>query len=115
MIQRSINEVGNEEKVHIHFKFTELRQGYAFIGLTHALDNCDVYRIIAEIDKMRANRALNPEVKHVFRRVFINKHKNKPVVNRKPKEPKQVRREKQVRQKEVNAGWLAAFENAKQL
>lgn len=78
MIQRSISEVGNEEKVQIHFKFTELHKGYAFIGREHALDNCDIYLIVQEIDKMRANRAHNLEVKNVYRRVFINKHKNKP-------------------------------------
>ena len=115
MIQRSISEVGNEEKVQIHFKFTEQHKGYAFTGREHALDNCDIFLIVQEIDKMRANRAHNLEVKHVYRRVFINKHKNKPVVQRKQKEPKQVRRENTERKKELNAGWVSAFENAKQM
>lgn len=96
MIQRSISEVSNEEKVQIHFKFNELRQGYAFIGREHALDNCDIYTIVAEIDHLRANRAHNPEVKHVYRRVFINKHKNKALPAKKVRSPRPDNKKKAI-------------------
>jgi len=81
LIRRNISEVDQAEKVQIHFEFNDQKKGYAEIAREHLLDNCDIYVIVQEIEKIRANRASNPKVKHVLRRVHVNKHRKeqKPV------------------------------------
>lgn len=73
--RRNISEVSQQEKVEIHFKFKDLRKGYAEIAREHLLDNCDIYNLVNEIEKIRATRANNPAVKHVLRRLHINKNR----------------------------------------
>ena len=75
IVQRNISEVSQQEKVQIHFKFNDLKLGYAQIAREHMLDNGDIYVIVQEIERIRAFRAENPKVKHVLRRVYINKHR----------------------------------------
>lgn len=95
---RSISEVSQQEKVQIHFKFNDLKAGYAEIAREHLLDNCDIYNIVQEIEKIRAHRAANPKVKHVLRRVLINKHrKEKPV--KKERTPRLYDRKKKNKEK----------------
>lgn len=77
IVQRSINEVSREEKIQIHFKFNDLKLGYAEIARVHGLDNGDIYQVVQEIERIRSYRTDNPKVKHVMRRVYINRKKEK--------------------------------------
>ena len=87
IVQRNISEVSQEEKVQIHFKFNDLKRGYAEIARVHKLDNSDIYMIVQEIERIRAFRAENPKVKRVLRRVYVTsivrlRNQLKPNVNR---------------------------------
>lgn len=107
--QRSISEVGQAEKVQIHFKFNDLKQGYAEIARVHGLDNSDIYMVVREIDNIREFRRANPQLKHVMRRVFINrkKEKAKAVVAT----PKRERRPDNKRNA-INGAMALAFQEA---
>lgn len=95
-IRRNISEVSQEEKVQIHFKFNDQNSGYAEIAREHHLDNCDIYTIVQEIEKIRANRAANPKVKHVLRRVYVNKHRKEEKPVKKSRSPRPDDRRKVV-------------------
>ncbi|QDH49217.1 hypothetical protein PHYNN_31 [Pantoea phage Phynn] len=92
--RRNISEISPEEKVQIHFKFNDLHKGYAEIAKDHLLDNCDIYTIVHEIDSLRAKRAENLKVKHVYRRVHINKNREVKPQPKKQKEPRPDNRRK---------------------
>ena len=53
IVQRNISEVSQQEKVQIHFKFNDLKRGYAEIARVHKLDNGDIYMIVQEIERIR--------------------------------------------------------------
>jgi len=91
---RSISEVSQQEKVQIHFKFNDLKAGYAEIAREHLLDNCDIYNIVQEIERIRAFRAANPKVKHVLRRVLVNKHRKEVKPVQKERSPRPYKRYK---------------------
>lgn len=95
-IRRSVSEVSQLEKVQIHFKFNDLKSGYAEIGREHHLDNCDIYTIVTEIEKLRSHRAENPKVKHVMRRVYVNKHRTETKPPKKSRSPRPDNRRKVV-------------------
>lgn len=91
---RNISEVSQQEKVLIHFKFNDLKAGYAEIAREHLLDNCDIYNIVQEIERIRAFRAANPKVKHVLRRVLVNKHRKETKPTQKERSPRPYKRYK---------------------
>lgn len=91
---RSISEVSQQEKVQIHFKFNDLKAGYAEIAREHFLDNCDIYNIVQEIERIRAFRASNPKVKHILRRVLVNKHRKETKPAQKERSPRPYTRYK---------------------
>lgn len=105
---RSVSEVSQQEKVQIHFKFNDLKAGYAEIAREHLLDNCDIYNIVQEIEKIRAHRAANPKVKHVLRRVLINKHRKQAKPERKARSPRPYERKNKV--KDVSS--VVGFDNS---
>lgn len=102
---RNISEVSQQEKVQIHFKFNDLKAGYAEIAREHLLDNCDIYTIVKEIETIRANRAANPQVKAVYRRNHINK-KREVLTTKKEKSPRPDNRQKTIsRELDLNTHW----------
>ncbi|AAX78769.1 hypothetical protein AVU18_gp154 [Citrobacter phage IME-CF2] len=107
IVQRNISEVSQEEKVQIHFKFNDLKRGYAEIARVHKLDNGDIYMIVQEIERIRAFRAENPKVKRVLRRVYVNKHRKAA----KPVKPKREPRPDNKR-KAINGAMALAFQEA---
>lgn len=122
IVQRSITEVSQAEKVQIHFKFNDLNAGYAEIAREHQLDNGDIYKIVQEIEKIRAFRAENPKVKHVLRRVYINKHRKEVKPPKKARDPRPDNRRKTVSReldmlfdgsrKGINPAMALAFQQA---
>lgn len=108
IIQRNISEVSQAEKVQIHFKFNDLKHGYAEIARVHKLDNSDIYMIVQEIERIRAFRAENPKVKRVLRRVYVNKHRKAA------KEPAKTKRDPRPdnKRKAINGAMALAFQEA---
>ncbi|QPI17833.1 hypothetical protein POP12_041 [Pectobacterium phage POP12] len=99
---RLISEVTSNEKVQIHFESTELKKGYAEIARLHKIDNCDIYLIIKEVEQLRSVRTSNQEVKHVYRRIHLNKcRKPKPAAPKVKPKP------------EIHTAMAYAFEKAK--
>ncbi|QJI53285.1 hypothetical protein EBPL_00244 [Enterobacter phage EBPL] len=109
IVQRNISEVSQQEKVQIHFKFNDLKLGYAQIAREHMLDNGDIYVIVQEIERIRAFRAENPKVKHVLRRVYINKHREE---KRKPKTKAKRDPRPDNKRKAINGAMALAFQEA---
>lgn len=109
IVQRNISEVSQAEKVQIHFKFNDLKHGYAEIARVHGLDNGDIYIIVQEIERIRAFRAENPKVKHVLRRVYVNKHRK---VEKEPKVKTKRDPRPDNKRKAINGAMALAFQEA---